>query len=88
MDAARHLLAHVDEAAKSHDKLMEASRQYCTDAVLAEQQCSVVPTLASFSSYCQRSVGAYKMFGDCLSVNTVDLLRSTRKSNKAVRLLR
>jgi hypothetical protein len=86
VDAARHLLAHVDEAAKSHEKLMEASRQYCTDAVLAEQQCSVIPTLASFSSYCQRSVGAYKMFGDCLSVNTVDQLRTTRKTNKAVSL--
>lgn len=84
VEAARHLLAHVDEAAKSHEKLMEASRQYCTDAVLIEQQCPTLPSLASFSSYCQRSVAVYKMFGDCLSVNTVDQLRATRKTNKAV----
>jgi hypothetical protein len=84
VEAMRHLLTHVDETSKSHEKLMEASRQYCTDAVLMEQQCSTVPLLAAFSTYCQRSVASHKGYGDCISVNTVDQLRTTRKSTKAV----
>ncbi len=50
-----------------------------------EQKCSTIPLLAAFSSYCQRSVATYKGYGDCISVNTVDQLRSTRKAAKAVR---
>ena len=58
---------------------------YCGDAVLVEQQCAALPVVAAFSSYCQRSVAAHKVFGDCISVNAVDQLRMTRKAAKAVR---
>ena len=58
---------------------------YCGDAVLVEQQCGALPVVAAFSSYCQRSVAAHKVFGDCISVNAVDQLRPTRKATKAVR---
>jgi hypothetical protein len=58
---------------------------YCGDAVLVEQQCGALPVVAAFSSYCQRSGAAHKVFGDCISVNAVDQLRMTRKATKAVR---
>jgi hypothetical protein len=79
------LAAQVDEVSKSHEKLMEATRQYCSDSVLVEQKCAAIPLLSAFSGYCQRSIATYKGYGDCISVNTVDQLRTTRKATKAVR---
>jgi hypothetical protein len=86
VEAARRILAQIDEVSQSHDKLMEATRHYCTDAVLIEQRSPIIPVVAAFSSYCQRSAACYKQFGDCISVNTVDQLRATRKNTKMVQL--
>ena len=84
MDAVRSLLTQVDESSKSLEKMMEATRQYCTDVVLVEHQCSTIPLLTAFSTYSQRSAAAQKSFGDCISVSTIDQLRTTRKATKAV----
>ncbi len=84
MEAVRSLLTQVDESSKSHEKMMEATRQYCADVVLVEHQCSTIPLLAAFSTYSQRSAVAHKSFGDCISVSTIDQLRTTRKATKAV----
>ena len=84
MDAVRSLLTQVDESSKSLEKMMEATRQYCSDVVLIEHQCSTIPLLTTFSTYSQRSAAAHKSFGDCISVSTIDQLRTTRKSTKAV----